>query len=92
MKTTSKELKLSTNAERQRRYRERALRDPDGPLLTRLQVMLSPRSETPAKLVTRMLNTYADGCLKRICEAIGKIAHDPDIILSNLIDAASLSG
>lgn len=31
-----------TNAEKQRRYRERALRDPDGHLLTRLQVMLSP--------------------------------------------------
>ncbi len=31
-----------STAERQRRYRERALRDPDGSLLTRLQVMLSP--------------------------------------------------
>lgn len=32
----------STNAERQRRYRQRALRDPDGLLLTRLQVLISP--------------------------------------------------
>ena len=31
-----------STAERQRRYRERALRDPDGSLLSRLQVMLSP--------------------------------------------------
>ena len=31
-----------STAERQQRYRERALRDPDGSLLTRLQVMLSP--------------------------------------------------
>ena len=31
-----------STAERQRRYRERALRAPDGSLLTRLQVMLSP--------------------------------------------------
>lgn len=30
-----------TNVERQREYRERALRDPDGLLLTRLQVMLN---------------------------------------------------
>ena len=33
-----------STAERQKRYRERALRDPDGTLLTRLQVMLSPNA------------------------------------------------
>jgi len=47
----------ATNAERQRRYRKRALRDPDGLLLTRLQVMLSPGSS---------------GALRRICKATGK--------------------
>ena len=31
-----------STAERQRRYRDRALRDSDGSLLTKLQVMLSP--------------------------------------------------
>ena len=31
-----------STAERQRRYRDRALREPEGSLLTRLQVMLSP--------------------------------------------------
>ncbi len=31
-------------AERQRRYREKALRDPDGDLLTRLQVMIGPHA------------------------------------------------
>lgn len=31
-----------STAERQRRYRERALKDQEGTLLTRLQVMLSP--------------------------------------------------
>lgn len=46
-----------TTAERQRRYRERALKDPDGACLVRLQVMLSAE---------------ADGCLKRICERTGK--------------------
>jgi hypothetical protein len=33
-----------STAERQKRYRERALRDPDGTLLSRLQVMLSPNA------------------------------------------------
>ncbi len=46
-----------TNAERQRRYRERALHDPDGLLFTRLQVMLSPG---------------ANGALQRICKVTGK--------------------
>ena len=31
-----------STAERQRRYLDRALRDPDGSLLTRLRVMLPP--------------------------------------------------
>ena len=46
-----------SNAEKQRRYRERALKDPDGLLLTRLQVMLSPS---------------ADATLNRLCERTGK--------------------
>ena len=46
-----------SNAEKQRRYRERALKDPDGLLLTRLQVMLSPS---------------ADATLNRLCARTGK--------------------
>ncbi len=46
----------STNALRQRRYRQRALHDPDGLLLTRLQTLLSPE---------------AAGALARICAATG---------------------
>ena len=46
-----------SNTDKQRRYRERALKDPDGLLLTRLQVMLSPS---------------ADATLKRICERTGQ--------------------
>jgi hypothetical protein len=46
-----------SNAERQRRYRERALKDPDGTLLTRLQVMLGPH---PA------------ANLNRLCQKTGK--------------------
>lgn len=53
---TDKEMRQrQLNRERQRRYRQRALKDagPDGLLLTRLQVMISP---------------HADRCLTRICE------------------------
>ena len=46
-----------SNADKQRCYRERTLKDPDGLLLTRLQVMLSPS---------------ADATLTRICERTGK--------------------
>lgn len=45
------------NAERQRRYRQRALRDPEGLNLVRLQVMLSAE---------------ADASLSRIKEKTGK--------------------
>ena len=31
-----------TNAERQRRFKHRALKDPDGTLLTRLEVLIGP--------------------------------------------------
>ena len=43
-----------STAERQKRYRERALRDPDGTLLTRLQVMLSPAAATDLSRITMM--------------------------------------
>lgn len=46
-----------SNADRQREYRERALKDPDGLILTRLQTMLSPS---------------ADGSLRRLVAATGK--------------------
>lgn len=54
---TDKERKQrQLNRERQRRYRQRALKDWDGLLLIRLQVMIS---------------IHADGCLTRICEKTG---------------------
>ena len=40
--------KPMTPAERQRRYRERALKDPAGLLLTRVQVYMAPR---PARIL-----------------------------------------
>ncbi len=33
---------VMSNAEKQRKYRQRALKDPDGLLLTRLQVLIAP--------------------------------------------------
>lgn len=54
--TDNEKRQQQLNRERQRRYRQRALKDPDGLLLTRLQVMISP---------------YADGCLARICKTTG---------------------
>ena len=41
-----------STAERQKRYRERALRDPDGTLLTRVQVMLSPTAAANLERIT----------------------------------------
>ena len=41
-----------STAERQKRYRERALRYPDGTLLTRLQVMLSPNAAANLERIT----------------------------------------
>ncbi len=35
----------NSNAERQRRYRQRALKDPDGTLHSRLQVMISAHAD-----------------------------------------------
>ena len=51
------DIKPKSNADRQREYRDRALKDPDRLILTRLQTMLSPS---------------ADGALKRIVTATGK--------------------
>jgi hypothetical protein len=48
-----------SNADRQREYRERALKDPDGLILTRLQVMLS---------------AGANGSLNRLVAATGKLS------------------
>lgn len=46
-----------TNAEKQRKYRERALKDPEGHNLTRVQVLIEP---------------FPAGCLRRMVQATGK--------------------
>lgn len=48
---------MMNNAERQRRYRERALKDPDGLLLTRLQVMLSAHANASLEKICKGTNT-----------------------------------
>lgn len=52
--------KALSAAERQRRYRKRALKDPDGLLLTRVQVYLSPR---PARVLKDLARDW--GCSQR---------------------------
>lgn len=46
-----------TNAEKQRKYRERALKDPEGHNLTRLQVLI---------------DSYSAACLERMAKGTGK--------------------
>lgn len=46
-----------TNAEKQRKYREHALKDPSGHNLTRLQVLIEP---------------HAAACLERMAKGTGK--------------------
>ena len=46
-----------TNAEKQRKYRERALKDPEEHNLTRVQVLIE---------------SFPAGCLKRMIKATGK--------------------
>lgn len=44
-----------TNAEKQARYRERALRDPDGLLLTRVQVLIGPHAAANLKRIRKRM-------------------------------------
>jgi hypothetical protein len=60
-----------TGAERQRRYRQKALKAPDGHLLTRLQTYLSPRAHRVLKDLTREW-----GCTQR--QVIERLLIDRD--------------
>jgi DNA-binding MarR family transcriptional regulator len=62
-----------SNAERQRKYRERALKDPDGLLLTRLQTYLSPRADRILKELARDW-----GCTQR--EVIERLLIERDTV------------
>jgi DNA-binding MarR family transcriptional regulator len=65
----------ATNAERQRKYRYRALKDPDGYLLSRVQVYLSPQAH-------RVLRELAHewGCTQRSVIERLLIERDPATI------------
>jgi hypothetical protein len=63
-----------TAAERQRRYRQKALKDPDGYLLTRLQTYLSP---TAARVLKELAQEW--GCTKRQVIERLLIERDPAI-------------
>lgn len=60
-----------TNAERQRRYRERALKDPDGALLARLQVFIGAHEAENLERICQQ-----KGCTKRqaVERAINELA------------------
>jgi hypothetical protein len=62
----------ATNAERQRKYRERALKDPDGHLLARVQVYLAPTPHRVLKDLARDWNCSQREVLERLL-----IEHDP---------------
>ena len=64
-----------TNAERQQRYRERALKDPDGALLTRLQVFIGAHEAANLEKICR-----ATGSTKRqaVEQAINELARSLD--------------
>ena len=64
-------LMAATNAERQRKYRERALKDPDGLLLTRVQVYLAP---TPHRILKDLARDW--GCTQR--EVIERLLNERD--------------
>jgi hypothetical protein len=56
----------ATNAERQRKYREKALKAPDGHLLTRLQTYLSPTAHRVLKDLARAWNCSQREVLERL--------------------------
>lgn len=61
-----------TNAEKQRAYRERALKEVDGLNLTRLQVLIEP---------------FSNGCLERMVKKTGKTKKElVELALLNLAD------
>ena len=61
-----------STAERQKRYRERALRDPDGTSITRLQTMLSPAAATDLSRITMMTGQTRRQVVERALRELAK--------------------
>jgi hypothetical protein len=61
-----------SNAERQKQYRQRALRDPDGHLLTRLQVMISPQAAAALERIRGATGESKRQVVERALVELGK--------------------
>lgn len=66
-----------TLAERQRRYKERALKDPDGLLLTRLEVLIDAsaagRLQRMATITGQTKRDLVQRAIQRLADEIGGI-------------------
>lgn len=67
----------TTSAERQRRYKERALKDPDGLLLTRLEVLIDAsaagRLQRMATITGQTKRDLVQRAIQRLADEIGGI-------------------
>lgn len=64
-----------TAAERQRRYRAKSLQDPDGALLTRLQVMIGPHAVANLDRLTSKTGTSKRDLVERAINELAKTLH-----------------
>jgi hypothetical protein len=63
-----------SNAERQREYRHRALKDPDGTILTRLQVMISAHADASLnRIVAKTGMTKREAVERALVELAGSL-------------------
>lgn len=62
-----------TAAERQAKYRERALKDPDGHLLARVQTMLPPHAIANLKRLQKATGLTQRECIEK---AINRLAEE----------------
>ena len=62
-----------TAAERQAKYREKALKDPDGHLLVRVQTMLSPQAHANLKRLQKTTGLTQRQCIE---QAINRLAEE----------------
>lgn len=61
-----------TAAERQARYRKRALKDPDGLLLTRINTMISPRASIKLQRLQKVTGLNQRECIEQAIEWFSK--------------------
>lgn len=66
------------NRERQKRWRERALRDPDGHLLTRCEVFLGPSPQAALERIIQKTGWTKRRVVEEALLALGKSYVEPD--------------